>query len=642
MKSRYFFAAAAVVAVTSAASGDQTVDRHTISPAATYVPDVKPLPSQTDSELRDTVERLIVDRSALARRYSDDQAGERRAALTEFTRAWRARVDQIPFEPLGQEGRIDYVLLRTRLDYQLKLFEREAARQKEMSALLPFSATISRLHESRRRMENVDPREAAATLTAMAAEIDAARKSLEAGPASSGTTLPPSHEASADRRSLGGGGQGRPQEAGSPPSPDASAGRPSRIVALRAANEAGDLKRLLDNWFKFHDGYNPLFSWWVREPYKRVDAAMTAYVKTLRERIVGYKEGEDEPIVGDPIGRKGILEDLEAEMIQYTPEELVEIAKKEYAWCEAEMIKASRQMGFGDDWRKALEKVKNLHVEPGQQPALIRELAHDAIEFIEKRGLVTVPPLAKDIWRIEMMSPAQQKVSPFFLGGEVILVSYPTDAMEHGDKLMSMRGNNTHFSRATVQHELIPGHHLQGFMNARYATHRRLFETPFWTEGWALYWEMQLWDLAFPRSPEDRVGMLFWRMHRTARIIFSLSFHLGTMTPQECIDFLVDRVGHERANAEGEVRRSFNGSYSPLYQVAYMIGGLQFRALHRELVAPKKMTDREFHDTILRRGEMPVELVRASLAKTPLTRTYKAGWKFYSESRIQNTESRIP
>jgi len=600
MKSRYFFALAAVVSSAAAVSGDQTVDRHTMAPAAAYVPDVKPLPSQTDSELRDTVERVMVDRSALTRRYSDDQAAERRGALTEFTRTWRARLDQIPFEPLGQEGRIDYVLLRTRFDYQLKLLEREAARQKEMSALLPFSATISRLHESRRRMENVDPREAAATLSAMAAAIDAGRKSIE----SSG-----------------------------------EAGGASRIVALRAANEAGDLKRLLENWFKFHDGYNPLFSWWVRDPYKRVDGAITAYAKTLRERVVGYKEGEDEPIVGDPIGRQGILEDLEAEMIRYTPEELIAIAKKEYAWCETEMIKASREMGFGDDWRKALEKVKNLHVEPGKQPAVIRELAHEAVEFVEKRDLVTVPPLAKDMWRIEMMSPAQQKVSPFFLGGEVILVSYPTDAMEHGDKLMSMRGNNTHFSRATVQHELIPGHHLQGFMNDRYATHRRLFETPFWTEGWALYWEMLLWDLGFPRSPEDRVGMLFWRMHRTARIIFSLSFHLGTMTPQECIDFLVDRVGHERANAEGEVRRSFNGSYSPLYQVAYMIGGLQFRALHRELVGSKKMTNREFHDTILKRGEMPVELVRASLTKAPLTRDYKAEWKFYQEPGIQ-TESR--
>ena len=44
-------------------------------------------------------------------------------------------------------------------------------------------------------------------------------------------------------------------------------------------------------------------------------------------------------------------------MIPYTPEELVEIANKEFAWCENEMKKASREMGYGDDWKKALEAV---------------------------------------------------------------------------------------------------------------------------------------------------------------------------------------------------------------------------------------------------------------------------------------------
>ena len=77
------------------------------------------------------------------------------------------------------------------------------------------------------------------------------------------------------------------------------------------------------------------------------------------------------------------------------------------------------------------------------------------------------------------------------------------------------------------------------------------------------------------------MGALFWRMHRSARIIFSLNFHLGKMTPEQAIQFLVDTVGFERANAEGEVRRSFNGSYPPLYQVGYMIGGLAAaRAAH--------------------------------------------------------------
>ena len=233
---------------------------------------------------------------------------------------------------------------------------------------------------------------------------------------------------------------------------------------------------------------------------------------------------------------------------------------------------------------------------------------------------------------MEMMSPERQLVTPFFTGGETISVSFPTSAMPHEAKLMSMRGNNIHFSRATVHHELIPGHHLQGFMTARYKPYRSLFSTPFWGEGWALYWELLLWDMNFARSPEDRIGMLFWRMHRGARIVFSLGFHLGQMTPQECIDLLVKRVGHEPENATAEVRRSFAGNYGPLYQAAYLLGGLQFYALHKELVGPGKLSNRAFHDAVLKENRIPVAMVRALLTKQKLTRDYAADWKFYGTS----------
>jgi len=140
---------------------------------------------------------------------------------------------------------------------------------------------------------------------------------------------------------------------------------------------------------------------------------------------------------------------------------------------------------------------------------------------------------------------------------------------------------------------------------------------------------MLLWDMNFARSPEDRVGMLFWRMHRCARIIFSLSFHLSTMTPQQAVDFLVDRVGHERDNAAAEVRRSFNGSYPPLYQAAYMLGGLQLRALRRELVDSSKMTNRAFHDAVLKENRVPIEMIRASLTGQKLPRDFRSNWRFY-------------
>ena len=234
-------------------------------------------------------------------------------------------------------------------------------------------------------------------------------------------------------------------------------------------------------------------------------------------KLVGIAPDDRTTIIGDPIGREALIEELRSEMIQYTPEELVQIANREFDWCIAELKKASREMGFGDDYMKAIEAVKQKYVEPGKQPALIRDQAREAIEYVKKNDLVTVPKTAEETWRMEMMTPERQLVAPFFLGGETILVSYPTDGMTHEQKMMSMRGNNPHFARAVTHHELIPGHHLQQFMTRRYRPYRELFRTPFWGEGWALYWEFILWDRGFVKTPEDKIGALFWRSHRAAR-----------------------------------------------------------------------------------------------------------------------------
>ncbi len=558
------------------------------------VPPLTAMSPATQSELRNVVERFSLDRDALFRRYDVPYSPERRARFRQFYTEWQQRLGQADFASLGMEGKVDWVLMRDRLTYELELLAREERLLAEMRPVIPFAERLIALQDTRRRFVPIDAQASATLVAAIVTEIDKTRSSLEASlGADSGKTK-----------------------------------RPSRIVAFRAAEALDVVKQAVGSWYQYYAGYDPLFTWWVAQPYKRLDASLKEYQQFLREKLVGYKAGEDPPIVGDPIGAQGLAADLAVEMIPYTPAELLSIGEREFAWCEAEMKKAARDMGFGDDWKGALEKVKNSYVAPGKQTDVVRDLAREAVAFVTERNLVTIPPLADEIWRMEMMSPERQKVNPFFLGGEEILVSYPTDAMDASDKMMSMRGNNPNFSKATVHHELIPGHHLQGFMNDRYQPHRRLFGTPFWHEGNSLYWEMILWDMGFPKTPEERVGMLFWRMHRAARIVFSLSFHLGTMTPQQAIDFLVDRVGHERANAAAEVRRSFNGTYSPLYQAGYMLGGLQQRALRRELVETKKMTDREFHDAILQGGPMPIEMVRARLLKTPLTKDYKAHWRF--------------
>ena len=367
------------------------------------------------------------------------------------------------------------------------------------------------------------------------------------------------------------------------------------------------------------------------------------FIKNASERYMARADVSLDPnpprktdstgITGAARGRAGLLQDLADEMIPYTPEQLIALAEKEFAWCDAEMRKASRQMGFGDDWKQALEKVKGMHVEPGRQPAVIRDMLFEAVDYVRKKDLITVPEIASESLHMSMMTPEAQLVNPFFLGGAQIIVSYPTNTMEYDARLQSMRGNNIPFSHATAFHEMIPGHNLVGYVGARSAGYRPRIggSTPFYTEGWPLYWELLMYDLGFHDTPEEKVGALFWRMHRCARIIFSLKFHTGQWSPQESIDFLVDRVGHERDNATAEVRRSFQGGYGPLYQAGYLLGGLQLRALRRELVDSRQLTDKQFHDEILRQGNMPIALIRLSVGKQRLTRDMSIDWQFYGE-----------
>jgi uncharacterized protein (DUF885 family) len=140
---------------------------------------------------------------------------------------------------------------------------------------------------------------------------------------------------------------------------------------------------------------------------------------------------------------------------------------------------------------------------------------------------------------------------------------------------------------------------------------------------------MLLWDLGFPRTPQERVGMLFWRLHRCARVLFSLRFHLGEMSPAECVALLVNEVGHERENAVAEVRRSFEGGYAPLYQLAYLIGGYQVRSLYHEATGDGGMTPRQFHDAFLRENCVPIAALRAYLLGHPLDKDTRLGdWRF--------------
>jgi uncharacterized protein (DUF885 family) len=545
--------------------------------------------AQQAETMEQRILRIKYDLQDLKDFYNMEFSPKRRKVLQKYCTDELKALHNVPFGSYRQQDKVDYLLLKSFLDQNLQEIRLVSSRYEAMAPLISFAPMVVRLCEDRQEMKRIHGQKAAQSLHELVKQILEVKETVE------------------KRKEM-----------------------VDKFTAFRAAKTIDQLRLHLKEWYGFFNGYDPLFTWWVKLPYEEADAQLELLAATVREKIVGITPGDEDVIVGEPIGHEALLADLLAEQIAYTPEEIIRIGEIEYEWCEREMKKASQDLGYGDDWKKALEHVKNTYVEPGKQPQLIRDLALEAIEYIEEHNMITVPAVAKT-WRMYMMTPEQQKVSPFFLGGDYIQVSYPTDAMDHEAKLMSMRGNNPHFSRSTVFHELIPGHNLQFYYNKRVRPYRFLFNTPFCIEGWAFYWELILWDRGFAESPEDRIGMLFWHMHRCARIIFSFKFHLGQMTPQECIDLLVDKVGHERANAEGEVRRSFNGDWSPLYQAAYMLGALQIYSLRQELVVSGKVGEKDFHNRFLHENQMPIELMRALMKNQTLKRDFKPSWRFYDQ-----------
>jgi len=543
------------------------------------------------------IEQFTADWRSLGRSYPVGISPTRISRFQMFNNGTLSQLDTINFDALSHEDQVDYLLLTnlvTSRQHQLAIRKKQVD---EMMPLLPFAKTVEDFMEAKRLMKRPDAEKDAAALSEMAKQITAIEEKLD-------------------------------------PKPTSKESKPKidLVVANRAVNATEELAIDLKEWYGEYKGYDPTFTWWVDEPYNAADKALAGYKDFLKEKVIGIKPDDKTTIIGDPVGREALIDDLADNMISYTPEELIAIAQTEHDWCMREMLKASREMGFGDGWHSAVEKVKQMHVQPGEQPELIRKLVVEGSDFVKRNQLVTVPPLADETWRMNMMTPERQLVNPFFTGGNEISVSFPTDTMTYDQREMSMRGNNIPFARATAFHEMIPGHFLQFFMSARYRPYRELFETPFWHEGNALWWEMLFWDKGFDRTPEERVGALVWRMHRSARIIFTMNFHLGRWTPQQCVQFLIDNVGFEPDNASAEVRRSFDGSVGPLYQSAYLLGALQFRAMHHELVDSKKMSDREFHDAILQENSMPIELLRADLENLKLTRDFKASWKFYGEN----------
>ncbi len=168
---------------------------------------------------------------------------------------------------------------------------------------------------------------------------------------------------------------------------------------------------------------------------------------------------------------------------------------------------------------------------------------------------------------------------------------------------------------ALALHESVPGHHLQ------YALVEEIGDIPQWrrwdvypafSEGWGLYAESLGEEIGLYDDPYAKFGQLTFEIWRACRMVVDPGLHLFGWTRQQAIDYYRANSARSDQVIEAEVDRII---VQPGSVPAYKVGELKIKQLrrHAERALGDRFDLRAFHDHLLGRGQLPLDLLEESV-----------------------------
>jgi uncharacterized protein (DUF885 family) len=315
----------------------------------------------------------------------------------------------------------------------------------------------------------------------------------------------------------------------------------------------------------------------------------------------------------------------EKELLPYDARELRERGREQYDLLAAEARRIAKDISGNEDWTGLLDTLNKIHAPtPDGMRAEYEEWTERARSFLRDTGLVTLPPGER--CTVEPSPPFQRPIlavasynrPPAFsdsLAGH-FFVPYPPDNTPPEEIQKRLEGNCSAGIPTTAVHEAYPGHHWHLVMaHFNPSKLRQVFNTPYFSEGWALYAERVMREQGFFTDPKHLLYQYEATIFRAARIVVDTSLHLGEMTFDEAVRFMVEKGNLTEPNARSEVGRYCSW---PTQASAYLTGMLEIVDVRTRWLARKGKTDvaalREFHDKLTSSGAMPTSLAERALA----------------------------
>ena len=343
-------------------------------------------------------------------------------------------------------------------------------------------------------------------------------------------------------------------------------------------------------------------------------SALSGYIEHLEREIAPKAKGSFR-LGQDKFEQKLRLD----EGLTLGADRLLDIAMRELRSTQEEFRRVASRMNGGDPLA-AWAKAKADHPQPGELVPVAQKQLQELSEFIQRNDIITIPegepvsvaPTPRFYrWTFASMwtpGPFETKPVRAFYYITDVDPAWPAERQDE-----HLRDFNYGALWAISIHEVFPGHflHYQHLRQLESSLRKSiLFSSLAFVEGWAHYCEQMMIDEGFRRDdPAVRLGQLAEALIRLCRFVVGIRLHCEDMSVEQGVRFFREEAFLEEASARREAER---GSFDPSY-IVYSIGKLMVLKLREDYKARAgaKYSLKEFHDTLLANGTVPLWLHRA-------------------------------